>query len=632
MFLLVRRYTDHRTDPFLADREGAEADHGLVIAPNLEHARLRAAAERRRAASVPRVFFYARPGKPRNLYGLGVAALREASVRLSRKRVPWQVMTAGEPHAAFELAGGQAPVVMGKMGWGEYFDALARIDVGLSLMHSPHPSHPPLELAVSGARAVTNGLDGYRDGLHPRITTAREDVLDLAEALVDAIEHAADEGPGPYTPLAPGVLGADLTTVVDELVTRLEATSSTQVIDDVGIAAQAPDVVGHGTGAGDDSRRLETGVEGLSAPWESGADVLLTQRSLHGFGGSEVLVLELSEFFAERGCRVLVLAGTMDAGFVRDNLTHPLITVMQAHAQEVDDELRTRQPGFAWIQHNVVPAALLRGEITPHTVFAHLSPLAYAEKPLIHRLEAALASAVVFPSPGTRDTLVEELFHDGVDADLMHVFPNPAPDAFAEVAPVADAGRRRLLVVSNHLPDDLRQAVEMLGDDVEVRHIGIDPGNRDERVRVTPEVLADHDAVVTIGKTVQYSMLAGRPVFCYDHFGGPGWLNADNLDQAAYRTFSGRGFSRRKAAVLAAEIWDGWADALTFAAASRDEAARRYTLSGELDRLWLAMRDRVPIRDLSPAEAASAGALIRLMCQLTGTEAAFRHHQRAVQP
>ena len=44
---------------------------------------------------------------------------------------------------------------------------IASANVVLSLQHSPHPSHPPFDAAISGARAVTNEFYGTRAGLHP---------------------------------------------------------------------------------------------------------------------------------------------------------------------------------------------------------------------------------------------------------------------------------------------------------------------------------------------------------------------------------------------------------------------------------------------------------------------------------
>jgi hypothetical protein len=55
------------------------------------------------------------------------------------------------------------------------------MDVGLSLMYTPHPSYPPLDLAASGAVVVTN-----RYGVKEDLTRYSENIL-CAELQVDAL-------------------------------------------------------------------------------------------------------------------------------------------------------------------------------------------------------------------------------------------------------------------------------------------------------------------------------------------------------------------------------------------------------------------------------------------------------------
>lgn len=206
---------------YLADREGDETDHGLVFAPHLDLARLERVAARREPSEPVRVFFYGRPGKPRNLFELGVAALRAAAVTLAADGIAWQAVSAGEQHPDIELPTGEIVRSLGTVDWDGYYELLASTDVGLSLMHSPHPSHPPLEVAVSGGLAVTNDLDGSRSHFHERVTAVAPDPDALAAALVDAVRRAVHDGPQPFSPPVPGRLGRPLADVVDDLSRRL---------------------------------------------------------------------------------------------------------------------------------------------------------------------------------------------------------------------------------------------------------------------------------------------------------------------------------------------------------------------------------------------------------------------------
>ena len=79
---------------------------------------------------------------------------------------------------------------------------------------------------------------------------------------------------------------------------------------------------------------------------------------------------------------------------------------------------------------------------------------------------------------------------------------------------------------------------------------------------VSPAHVDAADAVITIGKTVQYALAAACPVFCYDIHGGPGWLTQRNLGTARRHNFSGRPFARMDAAAIARQVLDGYAGAL----------------------------------------------------------------------
>lgn len=109
-----------------------------------------------RQPSRRRFLFYSRPDAPRNLFSLGLAALRTAVKRGAFTPDGWE---------AFFLGGGLSPMDLGSgmkikscpwLGYDAYAALLRDSDVGLSLMLSPHTSYPPLEMAASGMVVVTN--------------------------------------------------------------------------------------------------------------------------------------------------------------------------------------------------------------------------------------------------------------------------------------------------------------------------------------------------------------------------------------------------------------------------------------------------------------------------------------------
>lgn len=317
----------------------------------------------------------------------------------------------------------------------------------------------------------------------------------------------------------------------------------------------------------------------------SGGDVLITQGRLRGMGGSEMIALEMAEHFAAAGSRVVVVARSIDDKIASLFTAVPGVEVRDSSWPGLDDRLTSVPFSLVWIHHNLVPGAVLRGEVDAPVVFAHLSATVAAEAPLVPGLEAALASAVVFNSPESRDAQVAQGLVEQVAPERVHVFPNPAPDPFGDVRDRVPGERPRLLVVSNHIPQDLHRALRKAGGTFDVTLVGQQTHLGATPQRVDAELVAAHDAVVSIGKTVQYALVAGRAAFCYDRFGGPGWLDIENVDSAAATNFSGRGFDKRRPAALARELIDGWERGLEFSREYRETAIHRYRLANALHEL-----------------------------------------------
>ncbi|TDW45694.1 hypothetical protein EDF52_10971 [Curtobacterium sp. PhB42] len=210
---------------YLADVEDLDVPAERTFAPHLDVELLERVATARRHEDVVRVLFYGRPSKHRNLFRLGVAALRVAVQELAADGIRVEFHSAGEQHGDVELDGGRGDVKLvshGTMPWDDYFRFIASTNVVLSLQHSPHPSHPPFDGAISGARVVTNEFRGTRAHLHPNLTAVPADARSLGLAVADAVRRAAAEGPTGFAPLAEHALGGPLDAAVDALANALE--------------------------------------------------------------------------------------------------------------------------------------------------------------------------------------------------------------------------------------------------------------------------------------------------------------------------------------------------------------------------------------------------------------------------
>jgi hypothetical protein len=206
---------------YLTGEAGLDIPRDVVFAPAFEEDRLREAAAARRRTPTARVLYYGRRSKHRNLFELGVSAIKAAALELGDDVGRTEFVSLGEPHDDIPLPGGAVLTSRGRLAWAEYFAFLPTVDVALSLQQSPHPSHPPFDAAISGGLAVTNDFAGTRGQLHPRITAAPADTASLAAALITAIRSSWDAEPGEYRPVAAGSLGGGLDDVVPVVAERL---------------------------------------------------------------------------------------------------------------------------------------------------------------------------------------------------------------------------------------------------------------------------------------------------------------------------------------------------------------------------------------------------------------------------
>lgn len=135
-------------------RAGIRFSAEFAFEPRLPPA-LRDALARPTTTRTQRIVVYGRPSKPRNAFGLIVDGLR-AWRSSDGEAEQWTIVSAGERHADIDLGDGARLRSLGKLSMAAYADLLRTSAIGVSLMISPHPSYPPLEMAHLGLLVLTN--------------------------------------------------------------------------------------------------------------------------------------------------------------------------------------------------------------------------------------------------------------------------------------------------------------------------------------------------------------------------------------------------------------------------------------------------------------------------------------------
>ncbi len=215
---LVSNRVGRFADPELAER-------ALVIDPAIDRAHFHPEAPE--PGRKRRLLFYARPMiARRNLFEVGLAGLRLAAKRGVFDGADWEVAGMGEHFDPIELTEHHRLECLPWMNFEGYARAMRQSDVLLSLMLSPHPSYPPLEMAACGGVTVTNRY-GCKTAermasISPRILAAEPDPESVAVAIAEAVErsdaerHRRAEAPDIAAPpdwdtslahIVPGVVG-----------------------------------------------------------------------------------------------------------------------------------------------------------------------------------------------------------------------------------------------------------------------------------------------------------------------------------------------------------------------------------------------------------------------------------------
>ncbi len=141
-------------------RQGHEAAKTYVLEPRMNPA-IRPSVDTLSVEDKTRTLLvYGRPNIPRNAFFLIRRGLEAWGAAHGAAHRDWKIVSAGEDHPDMPLGGGQTLQALGKLSLEGYAALLRETAVGLSLMVSPHPSYPPLELAHFGARVLTNRYTG----------------------------------------------------------------------------------------------------------------------------------------------------------------------------------------------------------------------------------------------------------------------------------------------------------------------------------------------------------------------------------------------------------------------------------------------------------------------------------------
>lgn len=262
--------------------------------------------------------------------------------------------------------------------------------------------------------------------------------------------------------------------------------------------------------------------------------VLITNLYFAKYTGSELHILEIAKQFEKKGFDVTIAvfqkaypllekAGNMH---IVDCLTEEL------EKQEFDVVFVQHYPVFDFVcnKYKILYKKLVVSKLSVINELEYL-PICTSEADLILCISEECAEKVY-----------QEI---GPDA-RVRVFKNSVSESFFEESNTKEtqSNLKNIAVISNHVPEELVKLSEVMGEQYFMDYIGAEYFPK----LVDANLLKNYDLVITIGRTVQQCFALKVPVYVYDYFGGPGYINDNNFETAEQNNFSGRGGFERKTA------------------------------------------------------------------------------------
>ena len=309
-----------------------------------------------------------------------------------------------------------------------------------------------------------------------------------------------------------------------------------------------------------------------------GVRFLITQPMIHGINGSTMVAMELSEYLISRGASVVVYT------YYRSEPAELLFQEKGIKVTNEDPNFMLEDFDYIWVHSQVLPISIIRAlskklpTNMPAFIFNHMSPFDWIpdERPYIYNLERKLSALSLFVSSETQK---EQAGYFEANSP-MALYRNPAPVAFSRMDYTPRDDLKRILIVSNHPPEELIQAKEIL---MRQGYAVVAFGEVSEEYGlITPEVIVGYDVIITIGKTVQYALTAGVPVYIYDRFGGNGYLDKNNYETAMNRNFSGRDGERQSADFIAKNIVRGYKKAIKYHTKNKSRFIKEFSIDNVL--------------------------------------------------
>lgn len=189
---ILQKYFEKNKIGSFKDPEMQSICFDTAASPNLE----KYADFMERGTGKKKFVFYGRPHRARNMYELGLYIIQQAIERGILDGDQWEFISVGAKEKEIRLADDVTMTALPYMSVEDYKQKLTEMDLGLSLMLSPHPSMVPIDLALSGVVVVTNTYANKTEKVLQQISknilAGKPNVEDILQKLEKAVSLVDD--------------------------------------------------------------------------------------------------------------------------------------------------------------------------------------------------------------------------------------------------------------------------------------------------------------------------------------------------------------------------------------------------------------------------------------------------------
>lgn len=253
--------------------------------------------------------------------------------------------------------------------------------------------------------------------------------------------------------------------------------------------------------------------------------ILFTSIVFKNFAGSELVVLSQINYFLEKGWDVDVFTLEYDQPLktIVDKRVHVITLDNVDQIKKNYDLIIARQyPTLDYVLFTLrVQAKRVYYECVSYRIPVDAYPIYYKHLTLI----GAVSTRVI-----------NEMTKFGYNMEDAYYMSNYATKEYFDIDYQKSKDLKKIAIVSNHVPQELEdfKTYALENSDMQIDIYGMHHTYK----LVTPELLKDYDLIISVGKTIFYSLAMGIPSYTYDEVCTEGYITLENYQKNFSNNFA----------------------------------------------------------------------------------------------